>query len=177
MKETRLEIGSGGNPRDGYIHTDIRLGLKDIQVVCRGDQLPFKAGIFAEVFATGVFEHFSLPEAQIALREWWRVLLPGGKLDLNAPDIYRWAKYLIEAVESAGGKSHEGRYDVNRILHSIFGWQGHTKDIHKWGWIEEYLLHEISQAGFNGIEVYQRWAYSGETDAHLCIRAQKPKQL
>lgn len=172
MKDLRLEIGSGDNPKDGYLHTDIRSGLKGIQVICRGDQLPFKAGIFAEVFATGVFEHFGLPEARMALREWWRALCPRGVIDINVPDIYQWAKYLVEAIESAGGRSREGRYDINRCLHSIFGWQGHEEDLHKWGWTEEHLLYEIGQAGFQDIEIYQRWAYSGETDAHLCVRAQ-----
>ena len=172
----KLEIGCGKNPTPGYLHTDARTDISEPDIICMGYALPFKDETFDEIYNSGVFEHFMLPEAHQALIEWKRVLKPGGIIDFNVPDVYRWAKYLVEAVESQSGRSQEGGYDQARIMMSLYGWQGHTHDIHKFGWTEALLVGFVVQIGFVEVHIYRRWAYAGEADAHLCLRARKPDQ-
>lgn len=172
----KLEIGCGNSPQLGYLHTDIRWGLPHVDVVCRGDKLPFKDCSISKIYASGVFEHFGYKEAQDAMFDWHRVLIPGGEIDFNVPDLYRWAKYLVEATENASGKTQEGNYNNMRICMTIFGWQTHKDDYHRSGWTESMITHGVESFGFENVEVYQRWAYSGIADAHLCLRANKPNR-
>jgi SAM-dependent methyltransferase len=54
-------------------------------VACaRAEELPFGGGAFDVVVAQHLIEH--LPEPGPALREWWRVLRPGGRLVLITPN-------------------------------------------------------------------------------------------
>ncbi len=85
-----LEIGGGPHPQrldfeqfdaiDWQERTGLRYTLGDAR------QLPYPDGRFDTVFASNILEHFPASETVTVLREWWRVLRPGGTLELVVPD-------------------------------------------------------------------------------------------
>jgi SAM-dependent methyltransferase len=68
-----------------YVAVDI-LCTQLVDVVAKGQQLPFKDNSFDLAIATGVFEYF--PEPRVAALEIHRVLKPGGFLLLSVAAVY-----------------------------------------------------------------------------------------
>lgn len=69
----------------GYIATDIRQ-TPLVNVLARGEQLPFASGHFDLVICTQVLQY--VPEPGVVIREIARVLKPGGFLFLSVPSAY-----------------------------------------------------------------------------------------
>lgn len=89
MPERRLEIGGGPSPA----HPDWEQ-LDANEWASRGNPTttkadlrtpPFITGTFAEIYACNVLEH--VRETDVALREWARILAPGGRLTVIVPDV------------------------------------------------------------------------------------------
>jgi len=74
-----------GNRVKRYVGLDV-ISSELLDVVGRGQQLPFKSDTFDLVIATGVFEYF--PEPRQAAREIYRVLKPGGQLMMSVASVY-----------------------------------------------------------------------------------------
>jgi SAM-dependent methyltransferase len=68
-----------------YVALDV-LSTVLVDVVGKGQQLPFKSDAFDLVIATGVFEFF--PEPRVAAEEIHRVLKPGGHLIMSVASVY-----------------------------------------------------------------------------------------
>jgi predicted SAM-dependent methyltransferase len=116
----RVEIGAGEKPHPGYdLHVDL-LALPDIEVRCEIDRLPFLSGSIEALRANHVLEHQSYELISSTLREWSRVLRPGGRIDIGVPDARfvatQWVRGEIDTAEAnhwiLGGhserKAHQG---------------------------------------------------------------------
>jgi predicted SAM-dependent methyltransferase len=81
----KLNLGSGPRLRTGWINIDVDPRADLHLDVRRG--LPFPDGSCAELYAEHLLEHFAFPgEVETILRDWSRVLAPGGVLSLGVPD-------------------------------------------------------------------------------------------
>lgn len=67
-----------------YVAVDV-LQTPFVDVVGKGQELPFRDGTFDLVMATGVFEYF--PEPRIAAEQIRRVLKPGGRLMISVAAV------------------------------------------------------------------------------------------
>ena len=74
--EIALELARGRDDPPGRLYDVIRIG--------EDGALPFRDAAFDAVIGQHVVEH--LPDADAALREWKRVLAPGGRLALATPN-------------------------------------------------------------------------------------------
>jgi len=85
--DSKLDIGAGGVRRPGYVsldcspstHPDV---LHDIET-----PWPFEDNIFEEVRAHHVLEHIHTEKKTFVMYEAWRVLKPGGVLDIEVPEF------------------------------------------------------------------------------------------
>lgn len=82
----RIEIGSGSRPQPGYIHVDISPVAAHVEFFDSADSLPFRSEWAEEVAAVHVLEHVHPARLTVTLREWYRVLEPGGLLRVHVPD-------------------------------------------------------------------------------------------
>ena len=80
----RLNVGAGSVVIDGYTPLDIKTGTE-------AGRLPYQNETADEVYASHVLEHIARAETINTLREWVRVLKPGGILRVAVPDMERWA--------------------------------------------------------------------------------------
>lgn len=73
-------------------------GAKYIQADVR--KLPFKDNYADYVIATHVIEHINIEDIQKTLNEWFRVMKPGARLIITAPNfdylVEMWKNYIID---------------------------------------------------------------------------------
>lgn len=102
----------------------------------------FEDGTFAEVYASHVLEHFDyVNELEAVLREWKRVLAPGGRLYVGVPDLDALAGLLLE----------KDRLNLDErffVVKMIFGGHVDEYDYHLVGLNQELLAALLFQAGF-----------------------------
>ena len=84
---TRLHLGCGAKQIAGWFHVDA-LDYPHIDHQGPVDDLSFVPDASAQIiYAAHVLEHFGRNTYMAALREWRRVLRPGGILRLAVPDF------------------------------------------------------------------------------------------
>jgi len=76
------KVAGTGN-HENALHLSPRL-LVSLSQIGKDNRLPFRATAFDAILAQHVIEH--LPDVDAALREWWRVLNPGGRLAIATPN-------------------------------------------------------------------------------------------
>ena len=112
---------------------------------------------FDVVYASHVVEHFDyLGELQQVLLEWFRVLTPGGKLNVSVPDMNTLAELFL-LRESL---TIDDRWMIMRMM---FG--GHTDeyDFHQVGLNDEFLSLFLLRAGFVNIRRVDDFGFFQDT--------------
>lgn len=113
----------------------------------------FAAGHFDLVYASHVLEHVPHRQTVGVLREWGRVLRPGGIVRLSVPDF----DLLLDAYHSCDA-------DLSSIVWPLMGAQDYRQNFHLAVFNERLLSDSLRAAGFEDI---RRWAV-GE-DAFACL--------
>ena len=76
--------------------------------------MPFRDGTFELVYASHVLEHVPWYQAEATLREWVRILAPGGALEVWVPDGLRIAKAFVDAeMHGSADFTKDGWYRFN----------------------------------------------------------------
>jgi predicted SAM-dependent methyltransferase len=153
MDKIKLHLGCGKKYLPGYIHVDLDNGSHiDYPNTDMSKLSMFKDNEVDLIYNCGTFEYFDLQDAPKVLQEWYRVLKPGGVLQISVPDFESVVKvYLSNGKDILG----EG------ILGLIYGrWP--IKDInnddqilyHKMIYDFKSLSNILSKAGFKNIKPY-----------------------
>lgn len=147
-KSIKLNLGSGGVPYKGWLSVD----LYDKRAHIKMDitKLDFDDCSVEEILASHVFEHLNPYHALDILRDWLRVLKPGGKLTMEMPDI--------EATCAAFNTASTGeRYGLLNVIYGSVNTTGEGGDDnitapHLFGWWKQSLWDHLTNAGFVDIE-------------------------
>lgn len=146
----RLNLGCGDKILPGYINCDALAsrgqgGAVDVQ--CNITKpLPFADNIADEVLAVHVVEHIWRWEVIDVLRDWRRVLQPGGQIILECPNLLSAALELIKNPTMAAGPGPEGQ----RSMWVFYGdprWRDPLMN-HCWGYTPQSLAALLAEAGF-----------------------------
>jgi SAM-dependent methyltransferase len=144
----KLNLGCGDKILPGYINVDVaesRRGLKP-DVLCDLHQLtPFENGSVDEILSVHVVEHFWRWEVVGILREWVRVLKPGGTMFLECPNLLAACHELLQNPDVATGPAQEGQ----RTMWVFYGdpaWQDPLM-VHRWGYSPRSLAQVMHEAG------------------------------
>lgn len=138
---TRLHLGCGKIRLPGYINVDIQEGPA-VDRVADLRALPWEDGSVDMVYSCAAIEHFGRREWIGVLREWARVLKPGGLLRLSTADF----EAAIERYREA--------HNLQELLGLLIGGQ---KDDYDWhGMIFDFatLKSGLEEAGFRDVRRY-----------------------
>ncbi len=113
------------------------------------DLSQFEDQTFDELYASHVVEHFDYNGPLLeALKQWHRVLKPGGKLYISVPDMNILCQLFLKYKELADKE----RFFVMRMM---FGGHIDRHDYHYVGLDYNILAHFLTQAGFQKIKRVQ----------------------
>jgi predicted SAM-dependent methyltransferase len=109
------------------------------------DLAQFGDNSFDEIYASHVVEHFDyMGELERTLREWYRVLVPGGRIRISVPDLEILAALFLQKE----AMSFEDRFMIMRM---IFGGHINEYDHHKVGLSQDLLTGFLMLTGFVGM--------------------------
>ncbi len=137
----RLNLGCGRDVREGFVNVDL---FSDEPAVVQMDisrlELPDECADY--VLASDVLEHFPHRRVPEVLREWARVLKPGGIIEVRCPSLrLQMQAYL------------RGDWSADVASYMIFGGQTNPGDYHCVGFDETSIQVHLAKAGFEVFEL------------------------
>jgi ubiquinone/menaquinone biosynthesis C-methylase UbiE len=154
MNDIKLHLGCGNRYLEGYIHIDLDTQphidyIHDIRTLPMFDDESVDL-----IYSCGTFVYFDREEALVVLKEWQRVLKPGGRLRTSVPDFESIVQVYLDS-----GKTLEAR----GILGPLFGKWGiktesdevflYQKTTYDYGAIKKML----ETTGFKTVGRYNWW--------------------
>jgi predicted SAM-dependent methyltransferase len=138
----KLHLGCGKRHVPGFIHVDA-VDYPHIDHVATIDNLPFIQDDSVDlIYTCHVLEHFKRRDVGRVLREWWRVLRPGGILRISVPDFAK----LCEVYQ---------RYQkLDLVIGALFGRQDYLYNIHYNVFDFRTLSEALQGAGFTNVRHY-----------------------
>jgi SAM-dependent methyltransferase len=152
----RIEGGSGYRPLPGFIHVDINPDAFKLDLLVRGQALPFRDSWADEVMNVHMIEHIPPATIRATFREWFRVLRGGGELQIHTPNGETFGR---ELVASASGDSNS--FWV--VQDALFGYYLHPTECtgperfgergdHRTLFTFPPLRSLLEEVGFSGVE-------------------------
>lgn len=121
----RIHLGCGPRVIPGFLNVDSRAWPHVNIVGDVADLSRIGSGSADLIYASHVLEYFDRQQAEVVLKEWFRVLRPGGVLRLSVPDFDQ----LIAIY------SHTNQ--LSNVLGPLFGRMTTGSDTHQ----EEFIYH------------------------------------
>ncbi len=150
-KITGVHLGSGNIhikdfynlDTDYFINTDIVAGV---------EKLKFKDNSVDTIYNSHVFEHTDRKKATAILKEWFRILAPGGTLYIALPNLeYLFTTYL-ENIKNYDNEKNRALAD--KACRIVYGGQTNRYDFHFNGYSFPTLKFLLEQTGFHNIEKF-----------------------
>jgi len=94
-----------------------------------------------------VIEHFYFWDVNAVLKEWLRVLKPGGTIILELPCMNKIIKYMADCLQ----KNED--FNVQMTWLPLWG-DPRYKSVdmcHKWGYVKSQIMQELQLAGFGNV--------------------------
>lgn len=141
-KEVNLHLGCGTRYIPGFVHIDIRK-LPHVDIVASVDKLDmFEDNSVDLIYACCLLEHFKRYETERVLREWYRVLKPGGILRVSVPDFEK----LIEVYQKYK--------DIKLVLGGLVSRQDYPDNTHYMVFDFKILTEFLKKVGFKKVYKY-----------------------
>ena len=164
----KLDICGGRNPyRPGeFLNVDI-VDMPKVDLVFDITKVfPIDDGVIAEVFSAATLEHLRKPHVDHVLREFFRVMKPGGILQVSTPDIEAIAKGILEGEDLGVINQHLfGKYKSD---------QTEDYDLHRWMYPAPAMIKRLEELGFTRAERIPMGDVPHDERYNYLIRAFKP---
>lgn len=148
----KLNLGCGDKILPGYVNVDIAESRGNIgpDVLCDLRRLSlFPDNTADEVLSVHVVEHFWRWEVIDILKEWARVLKPGGKMILECPNLRSACQELLREPDVASGAGPEGQRSM-WVFYGDPAWRDPLM-VHRWGYTPSSLGAAMAEAGLINI--------------------------
>ena len=144
----KLNLGCGDKILNGYINIDVvenRAG-KHPDILCDLRDLKIFPDDFAdEILSVHVIEHFWKWEVDEILKEWIRVLKPGGKIIIECPNLIAAAIEFLQNPDMAALGGSEGQRSM-WVFYGDPAWKDPYM-IHRWGYTPNTLAYTLKSVG------------------------------
>jgi len=137
----KLHLGCGNVRIPGFIGVDSR-DLPAVDQVGPVDKLPMSDNSVELIYACHVLEHFGRNDTSRVLKEWHRVLKPGGTLRLAVPDFEAVVKVYAETK------------NLGLLLGHLVGRQDYPENTHYMVFDFTLLFDILNRVGFRDIRRY-----------------------
>lgn len=120
----------------------------------------FEDNTFEALYASHVVEHFDFAGGDLpnTLKEWHRVLAPGGELYVSVPDMYVLCRMFVATEQFTS----EERFHIMRML---FGGHVNEWDYHLVGLDQQLLSEFLFHVGFGEIRRVQGFGLFEDTSS------------
>lgn len=146
----KLDIGNG--PLDAHGPDFVTIDAYAPADICADMwSLPFPDGSVSEIWSSHALEHIARAKVMPTLREWHRVLEPGGVATISVPDLDYAVRYWL---------AHKGQ---DRALQLLFGNQKHDGEYHRTGWSLRSLRADVEGAGLVVRRLNSIWDHAQQT--------------
>lgn len=152
LGKLKINMGCGHRRIQGYVGVDIAPG-QSVDVVAPAHKVPLGDNCANELMAIHLWEHFYFWECEVVLKEWRRLLMPGGLLVLELPDLYKCCLNVV--AEAQGTPTFKGDKEKEQgTLWGLFGDPRQKNQFmsHRWGWTPSSLQDFLMQNGFCDVE-------------------------
>ncbi|BCX12980.1 MAG: hypothetical protein KatS3mg067_1918 [Thermosynechococcus sp.] len=138
----KLHLGCGKRHIPGFVHIDA-IDYPHVDHVATIDNLSFIADDSVDlIYNCHVLEHFKRRDVPRVLKEWHRVLKPGGVLRISVPDFAQICKVYRRF----------GKLDL--VIGPLFGRQDYLYNIHYNVFDFDSLSRNLTEAGFVNVRHY-----------------------
>lgn len=165
----RLNVCCGTKVLPGYTNIDIaQTGDTPPDIMCNAMSVPLPDACADEIMCIHGFEHFYPWEAEDLVKEWRRLLKPGGLLVLELPNLLKCCANIISGLKKAGKHPDQlgmwGAYGDPRTSNPFM--------MHRWGWSPVTLGEFLTRHCFVGIrEETTQWHLGGRLHRDMRIVA------
>lgn len=167
LPKLKLHLACGEDYKEGYVNSDLYpLGTAKVDAIFDAKIVPYEDNTVDEILASHVIEHFHFKEGIEVLKEWCRVLKPGGKLVVETPDFLESCKAFIVANPAFR----------NQLYGHFFAFPEMPGQVHKFLFTEEQLRIELGWAGFkevNRIAPFSHYVQPHMINLFLAMEATK----
>jgi SAM-dependent methyltransferase len=144
-KPLKVHLGCGTRKIPGFLHVDL-MPLPHVDLLADVRDLRMIPDAAADlVYASHVLEHFGRHDYLAVLREWTRILRPGGTLRLAVPDFAACAALYYEQGLADG---------LTGLIGLICGGQRDERDFHRMIFDQNFLTASLHQVGITDV---RRW--------------------
>jgi predicted SAM-dependent methyltransferase len=143
-----IHLGSGNMRIPQFINMDLNPQSR-ADIIAGIYSLKFKKNSIPLIYSSHIFEHIHRYEALQTLRNWLKVLAPGGKLYICVPDMALLCQLYAENVGNY--ESAEKRVIVDMAAGVLYGGQVNKYDFHFFGYSFESLRSLLLSTGFKNI--------------------------
>jgi predicted SAM-dependent methyltransferase len=151
----KLDIGGGTNKCDqDFISVDTQGG----DVTAPMWELPYMDGVVDFIWSSHTLEHAGIHWVMPTLREWFRVLKPGGAMIVQVPDFDWVVEYWLTGPSRL------------RAQALIFGNQKTEGEFHRCAFTKGILRKSLEDAGFVVRLLESHWSYGQETLQATCLK-------
>ncbi len=163
-----LDVCGGRNPLDPkkYLNVDI-VDLPKVDLAFDiTKKFPMDDGVIEEIFSAATLEHLRKPHVDGVLREFFRILKPGGLLRVSTPDIEAIARGLLAGDDLDIVNQHFfGKYKSD---------QTEDYDLHRWMYPAPAMIRVLQEIGFVRAERIPMDVGLHDPKYNYLIRAWKP---
>ena len=149
-----LQLGSGFVSIPGFWNIDSDYFLNP-DIVAGVEKIKLADNAVQTLYCVHILEHVDRTKKMQILREWFRVLKPGGSLYVAVPDFEALAKFYLSCIEQYD--IEKNRAIADRIMRVVHGGQAHKADKHNYGYSFSTLSSFLTMAGFTHVEKFDTY--------------------
>lgn len=142
----RLLLGGRTTKLDGWVNVDLYEGNTDIRSDV-SNLFMIRDQTVSEIYASHILEHFGHVKTVSVLKEWNRVLMPGGKAYISVPDF----EAMIKLYQLHGFTEY--------IRNTLYGDQEYDLAYHYTAFTYPTLAAACMKAGFKDVKRLESMPY------------------